>query len=73
MSPTSKVTHWFQASSSSVILPRPESGFVDVEDGRDVDDGGDMDDGQGRDILARIPSKKRKRLAKMQKGNVKTF
>uniref|UniRef100_A0A8D8YUU6 Uncharacterized protein n=1 Tax=Cacopsylla melanoneura TaxID=428564 RepID=A0A8D8YUU6_9HEMI len=57
-----------QASSRSVglrtssTLPRQESGFVDdnVEDAT-------------RDLLARIPTKKRKRIIKMHKGNVKTF
>ncbi|KAI5734665.1 hypothetical protein M8J77_009262 [Diaphorina citri] len=59
MSPTSKVTHWFQASST---LPRQESGFVDT----DLDEARDL-------LLSRIPSKKRKRIMRMHKGNVKTF
>uniref|UniRef100_A0A8D9AN22 Uncharacterized protein n=1 Tax=Cacopsylla melanoneura TaxID=428564 RepID=A0A8D9AN22_9HEMI len=54
-----------QASSRSVglrtssTLPRQESGFVDED--------------ATRDLLARIPTKKRKRIIKMHKGNVKTF
>lgn len=61
MSPTSKVTRWFEMLQP---LSRPESGFVDSPE---------IDDTDNLFLINRLPSRKRRKLLGLKLGKVTTF
>ena len=61
MSPTSKVTRWFEMLQP---LSRPESGFVDSPEVEDTDN---------LFLINRLPSRKRRKLLGLKLGKVTTF
>ncbi|KAF6201979.1 hypothetical protein GE061_004375 [Apolygus lucorum] len=64
MSPTTKVTRWFEMIQPGQ-LSRPESGFVDSPECEDVHD--------SLLLINRLPSKKRRKLLGLKIGKVTTF
>ncbi|KAK9499500.1 hypothetical protein O3M35_002529 [Rhynocoris fuscipes] len=68
MSPTTKVTRWFEMfDPAPTILPlsRPESGFVDSPEGDDNPD--------STFLINRLSIRKRRKLLGLKIGKVTTF
>lgn len=66
LSPTSKVTRWFEMLQP---LSRPESGFVDAVDGEGEDEAAEVTEA----LLRRLPGRKRRKLLGLKIGRVTTF
>lgn len=67
MSPTTKVTRWFEMLDPIALVPlsRPESGFVDSPEADEPPD--------STFLLNRLPTRKRRKLLGLKIGKVTTF